>query len=351
MLNKLDRLSSYIAKYPFTRDGYDYVGDFGIKLEELADGDYEPILRRAVSRVRQAVLGRITESEDVSDEIEILSFPLAVLIAGKVGDPYLRRRYALAEAKKASAHLESEPCEVFLKVAESFGWEVNLTNPDRPSEVKLWFTDYLRNASRFNEDRWKLVNRRLDSGEVYVTLKEASRLMEEEIRRHIENKLEAAMSAKLPEYLERAIGEVSSFFKENVKQAPSVEISGSLNVEAFPPCMSSLYRELLTGKDLSHMGRFTLTAFLLKIGMGVEDLVKLYSMATDFDEKMTRYQVQHIAGMTRSRTSYKPLSCGKMRTHNLCKEVTGGCFKVRSPLTFYAIKLRELEKGAKRHKE
>jgi len=332
--------TSDIVKYPFTKEGSDYVKQFGIKLEELTDRDYEPVLKRAISRIHQAILKRVVEPEAVSDDEEILSFPVAVLIAGRVEDSYLHRRYALAEAKKASAHLETESPEKLLEVAKSFGWKVGV---EQPSEIRLRFTDYLRNASRFNEEKWKLVNRRLKDGEVYLTVKDAARLLEEEIRKHIEGKLETAASAKLPESIEKAVEEVQSFFKANVQQAAPEEISGDLNIEAFPPCMSALYRDLQAGKNLSHVGRFTLTAFLLNAGMGVEDLVKLYTAATDFDERMTRYQVQHIAGVVGGRVQYKPLNCSNMRTNNLCRATGGLCSKVKRPLTFYARKLKELK--------
>lgn len=343
MLTKSD-----IAKYPFTKEGSDYVRRLGIRLEELTSGDYEPILERAVSRVQQAVLKRVVEPAEVEDEIEILSFPVAVLIAGRAEDPYLRKRYALAEAKKASAHLEAESPEKLMEVAGSFGWKVSTGGSELSNEVKLRFTDYLRNASRFNEERWKLVNRRLMGGEVYLTLKDTSRLLEEEIRQHIENKLEVATLQKLPESIERAVVEVRHFFKANVKQMASEEITGEVNVEAFPPCVSLLYTGLRAGKNISHSGRFTLTAFLLNAGMSVEDLVKLYTAATDFDERMTRYQVQHIAGLAGGGTRYRPLSCSNMLTHNLCKDAVELCSRVKHPLTFYMRKLRSLEKPTKR---
>ncbi len=66
--------------------------------------------------------------------------------------------------------------------------------------------------------------------------------------------------------------------------------------EAFPPCVIALYDAASKSRHLSHVGRFTLTSFLINIGMSPEALTELFKSFSDFNERLTRYQVEHIAG-------------------------------------------------------
>ena len=105
--------------------------------------------------------------------------------------------------------------------------------------------------------------------------------------------------------------------------------------------------DVLSGKDVPHIGRFTLTAFLIQVGMGIDEIVKIYTSTTDFDERITRYQVEHIAGIVGGKTRYKPLNCGNMKTHGLCPGEDKTCMKVKNPLTYYS---RILKTSLKREK-
>jgi DNA primase large subunit len=78
--------------------------------------------------------------------------------------------------------------------------------------------------------------------------------------------------------------------------------------------------------------------------MPLEEIVKLYTTTTDFDEKLTKYQVEHIAGLVGGKTKYKPLNCGRMKTHGLCPGGEKLCEKVKSPLAYYRLKMKTLKK-------
>src|SRR3989475_12194174 len=84
-----------------------------------------------------------------------------------------------------------------------------------------------------------------------------------------------------------------------------------------PPCVRHLIDNLAEGKNVQHMGRFTLASFLVNIGAGEEDIVKTFKPASDFSEKMTRYQVEHIAGKRGGRTKYTRPQCPKHQTHEV----------------------------------
>ena len=340
-MDKTSLTSADFAKYPFTVEASSYVEKkFGrIGLEELLNPNFEPIIERAVLRIRESVLTSLRNLQNLKrweDDVEILSFPLAILMMKMVDDPYFQKKFALFEAKKASLYLENENLGKILDIAEkSFGWKISNGDSKVSGMLKIHFTSYLKNASKLKEDKWKLVNRHLEYGNVYITKSEAVRLLEEEVKNHIQSKFEIKELVKLPEPILKKVEELKSFLQEQKKVLPSEETFGKINPQAFPPCIKAIYTDILAGKNVPHIGRFTLTAFLIQIGMDTQSIVKLYTSATDFDERITRYQVEHIAGLVGSKTKYKPLNCASMQTHGLCIGKDEFCLKIKNPLTYY----------------
>ena len=74
---------------------------------------------------------------------------------------------------------------------------------------------------------------------------------------------------------------------------------------------------LESGENLSHAGRFALAAFLYRAGADSETMVDAYRGAPDFDESITRYQIEHITLHDQGR-GYEPPECDKLRSHSLC---------------------------------
>jgi len=87
---------------------------------------------------------------------------------------------------------------------------------------------------------------------------------------------------------------------------------GPIDEGRYPPCISTLIAAVTEGKNLTHPGRFAMTAFLHTIGMSSTQIVELYCRAPDFDLQTTMYQVGHIAGG--GGTEYSPPSCATMQT-------------------------------------
>lgn len=338
MLSKSD-----LAKYPFTKEAAEYIEKLEIKIEDFASSDYEETIDKAASRIRNSILTLpkkpiLIEKEDL--DTEILSFPLAVIMMKNIRDSYFQKRFTLAESKKASANLDNEDPEKIIEIAtKNFGWNISKSEKF-PEMLKVSFTNYLKNASKLHEDKWKLVNRYLEYGDVHIIKTDAARLLEEEIKDHIQSKFENGINIIVPQTILNKISELESFLQQHKKTLPLEQAMGKVDIESFPPCMRNMYLDVSSGKNVPHLGRFSLTAFLINIGMDSEDIVKLYTGATDFDENITRYQVLHIAGLTGGKTKYKPLKCTNMQTHRLCLNTDEICHKIRNPLTYYTIKKR-----------
>lgn len=195
-----------LCKYFFVPEAVEAVGEIGLSIEDLLSPNYAPILDRAVGRIIESLT---TSPPAVSYEphrdlrIELLSFPVAVLLVSALGDEYVKRRYALAEAKRVSRLLEDESTEKVYAVASRIGWRIRRVDLqvglDR-FEYALNFLDYLRAASQLIHEReWKIVNKLVMRGEVYLNKREVARLIEEHVRRYVEGKIREAAGVKLPE--------------------------------------------------------------------------------------------------------------------------------------------------------
>jgi DNA primase large subunit len=87
--------------------------------------------------------------------------------------------------------------------------------------------------------------------------------------------------------------------------------------------------------EASHKELFSLAAFMINRGHNKEEILALLAERPDYDEKIARYQVEHIAGERGSRTRYKPPSCSTMRSLGLCVEDGRLCPKwIKNPLEF-----------------
>jgi DNA primase large subunit len=72
---------------------------------------------------------------------------------------------------------------------------------------------------------------------------------------------------------------------------------------------------------------------MLAIGKQTDEVVELFKNAPDFNEKITRYQVEHLAGTKGSRVKYSVPSCEKLRNENLCF-ATEDCAGIINPVQF-----------------
>ena len=314
-----------------------------LKITDLASPEYGQILNRAEKRIEEAILYAQISQQHPNQEIEILSFPIAIMMISATNDPFLKRRYALAEAKRAYNSLKLENAEKIITIAVFFNWKIKLAE-QTTTDYALNFTDYLRNTVDFHESKWKLVNRALQNGEVHLTRDEAARLLAEEVRRHIEKKLEAKLELELPQTIIDHVERLEQLFISRKGKIRLETLPKEVVTNAFPPCIRQLYSDVQSGRHISHIGRFTLTSFLIQSGMTTEDVVNLFRTFSDFNERMTRYQVEHIARGRGSRTKYIPPRCDTLRTHGVCPGMNEICRKIRHPLAYYRRKLHIIKR-------
>lgn len=325
-----------LAKYPFLQEAGDYVRSLQFDLTELTKPENAKVVQRAKERVLEAIKKAKVSKETTNIEIEILSFPLALAFVKAAGLEHLMSRYAFAEAMRAESFLEREKTPavalIFHKVTD--------IDPEilygKPFEFKIPVTEYLRRATYFHTPEWKLVNRAVENGYVHVRKSELVRLIREEIKNLIHNRLHALSSFKTPQ-------EFQPIIEELIRSSPTpIDVGEEITVtpDKYPPCLVRALELLQTGQNVPHYGRFLMATFLLSIGKGVNDIVQLYPKVPDFNEKITRYQVEHIAGLRGGRTRYRVPSCRTLATHNFCFR-TQACGTIMNPLQFARQKPQE----------
>ena len=331
------------------KEAAEHVRELGLDINELENDFFVPFLDRAEKRVEAALLdisayaSTHPRDEPKEYEIEIFSFPIAVMLVVGTEESFIKNRYALAEAKRASALLRYEEKEKLLEVANNFGWNAKLVTDFslQPYSFAVRFPVFLKNATGFHDTNWKLVNHLLIDGEVYLTEREVSRLLEEEVRKHIEERLDTKIKSLPPAIMAR-VNRLRQLAAEKQEQIRLQEMPERIVMEAFPSCIKGVYDSVSAGRPASHLGRFALTSFLISIGMSAEDVFKFFRSVSDFNERMTRYQVEHIAGSRGSGTKYTPPNCSTLRTHGICISPEYECRGAVNPLICYKRKLKNV---------
>ncbi len=333
-----------LAKYPFLKETTEYVKKLDLKIEDMANPEFASILERAKERVEEAVLYALVSRKSHNEDIEIPSFPVAIMLTVATENSFIKKRYALAEAKQTFEDLKLEPKEKLQAIAQNFAWKLEpIENPQPPFEFTLNFVNYLRNTGNLHEKKWKLVNRLLSNGNVYLSRNETARLLSEEVRKYIEKRQEIKDTPKLPPKIMEIAEQIKTLSKEKIGEKEMEGFPKTIIQEAFPPCIQALYQSFTSGHHLSHIGRFTLTSFLINIGMPTETVIELFKNFSDFNERMTRYQVEHIAGTKGSRTLYTPPKCDTLKTHGVCTNPDELCKRTYYPLNYYRRKIRKTQ--------
>jgi DNA primase large subunit len=328
-----------LAKYPFLKETATYMKKLGLDIEELTGPELAQILNRAQERLEQSLLFVYTGQKRAND-VEIPSFPVAIMLAIATKNSFIKKRYALAEAKQAHLDFQSESAERLIAIARDFDWDII---PNEESGIPLDFfsvslADYLRNVTHLRDDKWKLVNRLLAHGRIYVNQHDVSRLLQEEVQRRIDARLDTKEVPQFPQPIMDIADKLVETAKEKIGESEMEGFPKVVSQTAFPPCIVMLYDSASHGRHMGHVARFTLTSFLLTIGMPPEKVAEVFKTSSDYNARLTRYQVEHIAGSKGSGTRYTPPSCSTLQTHGVCTNSDELCRWVHHPLNYYLRK-------------
>jgi DNA primase large subunit len=262
-----------------------------------------------------------------------------LMMAKSIEIELMLKKHSLFEAMRAerflSEDLKKEKSEqkkrlLLSKIFEElFKVTVELDSNDRRL-FKVRVTDYLMRASDFNEQEWKLINRLVNKGYVYLDAEETVRLVRSELSTLIYHKIKSMTLSSLPSKIKLKADELRT------KLIPYCGYSVYKITDDYPPCIKHALEVMNHGENLPHSARLMLATYMLAIEKSINDIVMLFRNAPDYNEKITRYQVEHLAGIKGGRTKYSVPSCQKLRNENLCF-ATEECHNIINPIQFGQI--------------
>jgi len=339
--------SRELASYPFLREASRFVKERGPSLEEmLHDIAYSGARGAGVERVRSALeRGRIDPPacrEDFECLGEMLAYICARFVVSVAGSPALVRRYSLMEAERAADLLRRETADTVVVVCEELGVPVEQSD----GMFTVHFAPYLKYAVP-NQAEWKLINRRVRRGMVELDQDTLCRLVQNVIRARFETELPLPVPDSVKEVFAEEARALKNDADARLRQFQPKDL-GKIRIMAFPPCMRHLLAMAQAGENVPHTGRFAIVAFLHSLGVSSEEIMKAFAGSPDFQEDKTRYQVEHITGVT-SGTEYSTPGCDTMRTYGICFEPDFLCRRewMTHPMKYYKVKIKPRKETGK----
>jgi DNA primase large subunit len=331
--------SEDFAKYPFLKQASKQIEELQFTIAGLSSE--KPVFDRAQARVEKAISEVNIGKMDKDKKTEISSFAAALVLVIATKNSWIKKRFALAVAKSAHSEMLKEETskEKIWAIAKDFNWDINDGKPFK--DFRIGFNFYLKNAAHMHGYEWKLVNQIMDKGMVYLNKDKVVRLLQEEVKNRVEKRVNVSEIKNLPEEV-TAIAEgltklAQEIMGQEIEEMPKVVVQ-----EAFPPCINALYSDAAQAHHLSHIGRFTLTSFMVNIGMTPEGLNEMFKTFSDYNERLTRYQIEHIAGERGSGTKYTCPQCSVLQTHSVCKNRDDLCRGIYHPLQYYKRKQKTI---------
>jgi DNA primase large subunit len=254
-----------------------------------------------------------------SGETAFLSFQYArILLAMPHLPQALVRRWCLYQAKSAWDEFRQADIDAteLVEIAGMLGMRGRILEGAGRERIAFSLPAYVHMATPIREVDFRLSRQELQRGEVVVLRDRAARLLQEGVRLHLLSLPPIHLQPALVDLVTKREGE---FLQEVARLTPSGSslLAGGFNPSFFPPCIKEMQAMMGRGENLSHFGRFTLAAFLHRVGASGEYIVDSFRGAPDFDEEITRYQVEHVTAHDENK-GYTPPECATVRTNGLC---------------------------------
>ena len=227
---------------------------------------------------------------------------------------------------------------------------------------RLAINDYLKVAKPLlTEESWKIISFPMLKGYVYMDSRvKVARLLSEYLKYLLVSKLHQLSSQCTVLTSNKDFMQVLEDFKKimrvdkvahfsELKKSSIVSVTTSVrslkevfenmkNVDElynaskslFPPCISSIVESLMRSENISHHQRFALATFLINLDIPQNLIIDLFKRSPDFNERITRYQIEHLQGLKGSKKRYLTYNCDTMKALNMCKAECG----IRNPLQY-----------------
>jgi len=293
----------FCAHYPFSDEAKQYVKDKNMQIGEMA---LKGAKERLLQGLRDGEIKTASTTLEAELEAQIASYAASRAILAAWGNNYAKRRMAVAESKAASRYLSlshDRNAGYVKKAASLFGMDFLEDEKDN-QKFYLPFYHYLLYTPR--DIHFKLSNMELKKGLVKVSQKQKERILEEAIRKRLEESPMPKMKNP-PEEIKKIIAQLQPLLPKEVIEPIKIE------KKDFPPCILQMMDNLSASINVPHSGRLALAIYLIKAGLTNEQINALFSHAPDYSKETTLYQVEYIR-----KKEYSMPSCSTMDTYGIC---------------------------------
>ncbi|GIU70639.1 MAG: hypothetical protein KatS3mg003_0118 [Candidatus Nitrosocaldaceae archaeon] len=355
-----------LAKYPFLSSVKVFFHKYKLNYS-IDEFEGTKVVEHAIHRIKIAM--RYNNDEKIYDEftyitdaeIEIPSFFIAIIILHMLHNNILSKRFALTEAKRVEKFLRndleiknekrkalqesfedirtikvSKPIlDIILKVFFREYFNLDIRKDSYNNIYKIKVVDYLKRSTHFHDPHWKLINKDVYEGYVELDVDSLIRLIRDDIINLIYKRIQEVdiKPKNIPDYIKNIVENLRSELMKNKIFQPAMKTSN----REYPPCITHILHMLEKGENPPHTARFLLATYMLAIGKSIDEVCSLFEQAPDYNEKITRYQVEFLAGIKGSKKSYNCPNCDKIASQNLCYK-TDDCDSIKSPLQFKRVK-------------
>jgi DNA primase large subunit len=322
-----------LSRYPILPEAKQFLRAF--ELGEEVDSYAEAAKTRVLEAIERGEKGVLPREDPIGD---LVTYALARVLCLAVGEPWLLRRWALAEAARMERYLHTEEeglrrmlLRRILSIEDADDGMVGRIGDDS-YRYMLSVPEYLRVSRGLDSPEWMLVNRMVAGGHVYLTTPEAIRLFRQRVYQLLSSMEDAPRVdvRQLPPRMQEAAMDVVRVLvrlRSAYEEPAAAPAPGD-----WPPCMAAIRARVA---EAGHKELFSLAAFMINRGYTKEEILSVLASRPDYNERIARYQIEHIAGERGGGTRYRPPSCSTMRTYGLCIENGNLCPRsIRNPLEY-----------------
>ena len=311
-----------MAKYVSGETKFDdKISRYGMERVEAAIEGLYPGMTQYNEWCKNKSLYKIIKGVDYSNIGDaVKSFICGIIICRKLRNPKLLNKFAYVEAAYAQHMLNATPFKRKIVKSSAMYSSNNMgghTVADVCREIMGFVPEedgerfsipvniYLPLAIQLGK-KWKLINQDMTNGIILLPRYGITRLLRDAIVLYIVKK--AKKMETIADIPVKISDNIYKWCEENTIRT---------EVQDMPPCVQYCVRDLESGKNVSHSGRFLTATFLLNSGEDQDKVHDIFANAPDYNERITRYHIQHIKN-----NGYNIPSCKWVKSNHLCPGCT-----------------------------
>ncbi|MCD6279422.1 hypothetical protein J7J26_01450 [Candidatus Micrarchaeota archaeon] len=321
-VSKDDDIKSFIKNINVFSDSQIINSAYQLVFTGITRKDYEN------KRLTDIKMEPFTALSDDDIKKKLLIYPISRMLLSLLDNPYYTSRFSSYYAKRCMKYFRSdERDEKLIRYVSRLLDDLNLDFIKAKIGYKIHYTQYVSIAP--NISKYSLSNKQLYGGYVYITENERYFLIEQAIHKRVAM---LPRNVSLPDNIIRLSEKLQKEIESNLPKPADANVKYSI-----PPCIKRLIDDLKAHKKLSHIERWALAVYLNKKKMSKDSIIRLFSLAPNFDINITEYQLDYLI-----KRNYGMPSCKSMKTYGLCVAECG----ISSPLK-YRKKASMIDKNKK----